>query len=146
MLIAPWTCRTIHTFWYWFGAVRKQAYLATGVLTMSTGTGIRRLRRRAFDRYGALAYDGYGYGRTVGTETGVHTGVQGKLYCDTYRTTKQKWVAGLACNFFLYDHSLMNNVMKIMNTLNRYWIHLTLGFSLCYTSGIIRKPTTWPRH
>jgi len=34
-------------------------------------------------------------------------------------TTKQKWVAGLACNFFQYDHSLMNNVMKIMNTLNR---------------------------
>ena len=27
-------------------------------------------------------------------------------------------VAGLACNFFQYDHSLMN-VMKIMNTLKR---------------------------
>ena len=26
MLITPRTYRTIHTFWYWFGALRKQAY------------------------------------------------------------------------------------------------------------------------
>jgi len=34
-------------------------------------------------------FDRYGYGRTVGTETGVRMGVQGKLYCDTYRTCTQ---------------------------------------------------------
>ena len=103
-----------------FGALRKQAYFGYGRTDdvnwyghpPTTQTGVRQVRVRA--------YNGYGYRCTVGTETGVHTGVQGKLYCDTYRTTKKKWVAGLACNFFLYDHSLMNNVMKIMNTLNRY--------------------------
>ena len=73
--IVPRTYQTIRTFWYWFGALRKRAYFANG---RTSGTGIRRVRKRAFDSYG--------YGRMVGTETGVCTSVQGKLYCDMYRT------------------------------------------------------------
>ena len=72
--IVPRTYQTIRTFWYWFGALQKRAYFANG---RTSGTSIQRLRKRAFDSYG--------YGRMVGTETGVRTSIQGKLYCDTYR-------------------------------------------------------------
>ena len=41
----------------------------------------------AYDGYRLGVYDRYGCRSTVGTETGVHTGVQLKLYCDTYRST-----------------------------------------------------------
>ena len=41
-----------------------------------------------FHRLHKRAFDSYGYGRVVGTETGVRTSVQGKLYCDMYRTLK----------------------------------------------------------
>ena len=73
--IVPQTYQTIRTFWYWFGALRKQAYFANW---RTSGMGVWRLWKQAFDRYG--------YRRRVGTETGVRTSVQGKLYCDTYRT------------------------------------------------------------
>ena len=77
ILIVTQTHQTICTFWYRFSALRKQAYISNGVLTMPTGTNVGQLHIPAFN----------GYRCTTGMKMGVEQAFTGNFNVTHTETT-----------------------------------------------------------